>query len=303
MLDNIKSLYIFKKVIDFIPKRKYLEVFIRNKKLQKKLNISIDTYIKYYNQIEIEIIPDCENEYEYKWDFINIKKESDKSFYHIYFNESNEEIKRNYINKNEKISKIKVIIDMEEKLLSHLFSGCDMVKEIRFIKFNRTDFTDYSEMFCNCEKLNNLDISKLKTDNIKTMTYMFFNCKNLKNLDLSNFKTDKLRNISYMFFRCSSLKSLDLSNFNTNNVKRMEYSFSDCISLKELNISNFVFNEHNNVEYMFSNCSEELKDKIKNKYKNLAENAFYDEADELSCDCCDCCDGGSFDDSFDDCRE
>ena len=140
MLNNIKSLYIFKEVIDFIPKRKYLEVFINNKKLQKKLNISIDTYIKYYNQIEIEIIPDYENRYE--WNFINIKEESDKSFYHIYFNESDEEIKRDYINKNEKISKIKIIIDMEEKSLAHLFEDSYHIKKINFIKFNRTNFTD-----------------------------------------------------------------------------------------------------------------------------------------------------------------
>jgi hypothetical protein len=39
--------------------------------------------------------------------FINIKEESDKSFYHIHFNESNEEIKRHYINKNEKYQELK----------------------------------------------------------------------------------------------------------------------------------------------------------------------------------------------------
>ena len=93
------------------------------------------------------------SEYDNKNKFINIKEESDKSFYHIYFNESNEEIKRNYINKNEKISKIKVIIDMEEKSLKELFQECYCVKEIKFVKFNRTDFTDYSYMFRNCKNL------------------------------------------------------------------------------------------------------------------------------------------------------
>ena len=278
MLNNIKSLYILKEVIYFIPKRKYLEVFVKNKKLQKKLNISIDTYIKYYNQIEIEIIPEYEN--RYGSNFINIKEESDKPFYHIYFNAGDEEIKIDYINKNEKISKIKVIIDMEEKSLAHLFEDCCHIKEIKFIKFNRTDFNDYSYMFSNCEKLNNLDISKLKTNNVETMAYMFTYCKNLKKINLSKFKTDKLRNISYMFLGCRSLESLDLSNFNTNNIITMENLFSDCISLKELNISNFIFNEYINAEYMFNNCSKELKDEIRNKYKNLAENAFYDEEDE-----------------------
>ena len=36
----------------------WILLIINNKTLQKKLNISIDTYIKYSNQIEIEIIPD-----------------------------------------------------------------------------------------------------------------------------------------------------------------------------------------------------------------------------------------------------
>ena len=88
-----------------------------------------------------------------KINFINIKEENDKSFYHIYFNENNEEIKRNYINKNEKISKIKIIIDMEEKSLKELFKECHCVKQIKFIKFNRTDFTDYSYMFYSCSEL------------------------------------------------------------------------------------------------------------------------------------------------------
>ena len=109
MIDNLKSLHIFKKLVNFVPKIKYLEIFVHSKKLQKKLNISIDTYIKLYNQIEIEIIPDMSkiSEDGNKNKFINIKEESEKSFYHIYFNESNEEIKRNYINKNEKYLKLK----------------------------------------------------------------------------------------------------------------------------------------------------------------------------------------------------
>ena len=279
MLDKIKSIVNFKEVTEFITKRKYLKIFINNKKLQTKLNISIDTYIEYYNnQIEIEIIPDMNklSEDDNKNKFINIKEESDKSFYHIYFDESNEEIEIHYINKNEKISRIKVIIDMEVKSLANLFKDYYNIKEIKFIKFNRTDYIDYSYMFSNCKKLNNLDISKLKTDNVKNMNHMFNNCSSLKNLNLSNFQTDKVIDISYMFDGCSSLESLDLSNFNTNNIKSMEYLFSDCRSLKALNISNFIFNEYANVEYMFRCCSQELKNEIRNEFKNLNESAFYE---------------------------
>ena len=51
-----------------------------------------------------------------------------------------------------------------------------------------------------------------------------------------------------MFFECSSLKELNLSNFNTNNVIDMNA--------------------------MFFGCSEQLKMKIKSKYKNIKKEAF-----------------------------
>jgi len=249
MLDNIKSIYILKKIIINLSKRRYLYLIIHNKNLQNKLNISIDNYIKYYNQIEIEIIPD-KKKMICKEEFIRIRDEKDKSFYHIYFNNENEEIERNYLTKDEDVSKIKVLIDMEVKSIEALFSGCYCIKEIKFIKFNRTDFNDFRYMFNDCKYLKNIDIKKLKTNNVENMDNMFNSCKSLKKLDLSNFITDK--------------------------VKTMRYIFEDCLSLKELNISNFKFNKSTDVEYMLSNCSKELKNEIKNKYKDINDEAFYD---------------------------
>ena len=75
---------------------------------------------------------------------------------------------------------------------------------------------------------------------------------------------------------CKSLEKLDLSNFNIDKVQTMYSMFGNCDSLKELNISNFKFNESINVEKMFSNCQLELKNEIKDKYKNINKNAFYD---------------------------
>ena len=248
MLDNIKSLYILKAIFTNLSKRKYLCLIIHNKKLQSKLNISIDTYIKYYNQIEIEIIPD-KNQINNNNKFINIMDERDKSFYHIYFNNENVEIKRNYFTINEDVSKIKVLIDMEVKSIEALFYECYSIKEIKFIKFNRTDFNNYQYMFYYCLNLKNIDIKKLKTNNVENMDNMFFLCETLEKLDLSNFITDK--------------------------VKRMYKMFEDCLSLKELNISNFKFNESTDIEYMFSNCPKELKKKIKYKYNDIDLNAFF----------------------------
>ena len=277
-MENFKSLYILKQIIKFIQKKKYLEIIVHNKNLQKKLNISIDTYIKLYNQIEIEIIPDISelDEDDVTNKFILINSECDKPFFHIYFDESHEEVKRNYLNKEDKISKIKVLIDMEVKSLKYLFY-CSSAKEIKFIKYNRNDSsdTDYSYMFSGCKNLINLDISKIKTNNVKNMSYMFYNCSSLKNLNLSNFKTDQVTDITKMFSGCRSLETLDLSSFKTDNINNMNYAFHDCISLKELNISNFVFNNSTNVEYLFSNCSKKLKKDIKKKFKNINANAFF----------------------------
>ena len=244
MLENLKSLYNLKQVIKFIQKKKYLEIIVHNKNLQKKLNISIDTYIKFYNQIEIEIIPDISEleEDDVANKFIKINPECDKPFFHIYFDESHEEVKRNYLNKKDKISKIKVLIDMEVKSLSYLFYY-SLAKEIKFIKNNRnySSDTDYSHMFYECKNLINLDISKLKANNVKDMSCMFYNCSSFKNLNLSNCKTDQVTDISNMFAGCSSLEALDLSNFKTDNINKMDYAFHDCISLKELNISNILY--------------------------------------------------------------
>ena len=79
-----------------------------------------------------------------------------------------------------------------------------------------------------------------------------------------------------MFDGCSSLKKLNISNFNTNNVTKMGCMFRGCSSLKELNLSNFNTNNVTNMNYMFEGCSDEFKKKIKSKYKNIKEVAFYE---------------------------
>ena len=107
-----------------------------------------------------------------------------------YFNNDKTEIKRNYLEHNEKIGKIKVFIDYQVKSLKALFLYCN-VEEIYFIKYNRKDITDMSLMFYGCHSLFNLDISKLNTENVKYMNLMFGNCKCLKNLNISNFRTEK----------------------------------------------------------------------------------------------------------------
>ena len=82
--------------------------------------------------------------------------------------------------------------------------------------------------------------------------------------------------MALMFHDCSSLKELNISNFNTNNVKTMKCMFYGCSSLKELNISNFNTKNVTRMNGMFNRCSDEFQKKIKSKYKNIKEEAFYD---------------------------
>ena len=93
--DNLKSDYFLRKLFDILKENKSLNIFKYNKKLQKRLNISIDNYKKYsqlYSSIEIELKL-SDDKYG---QFINIS-DKDKEYYHIYFDNSNEEIKRNYL--------------------------------------------------------------------------------------------------------------------------------------------------------------------------------------------------------------
>ena len=57
MLNSIKSNYILKKIFDNVEKNLYLRLLKNNKNLQTKLDLSIDTYKEYYDEIEIGIIP------------------------------------------------------------------------------------------------------------------------------------------------------------------------------------------------------------------------------------------------------
>ena len=95
-----------------LKRKKVLNIVKINKNIKKRLNININDYKEYseaFTPIEIEIKP-VSNKYG---QFINIKEE--EKYYHIYFNNNKEEMKRNYINEGEQIQIIKIIIDYQIK--------------------------------------------------------------------------------------------------------------------------------------------------------------------------------------------
>ena len=117
-LDNIKSVYILKKIFDNIPINKRLKIIQYNKKTQKKLCLSINDYSQLYLPIEIEIKPAISKYCKRK--FINIKKDNEK-YYHIYFDGKSKEINRYYLSAEEKVNKIKILIDHQVKYLKNYF--------------------------------------------------------------------------------------------------------------------------------------------------------------------------------------
>ena len=152
ILESLKSDYFLQKLYDIMPKKKKLEIVKYNKKVQNRLDLGIKDYKEYsetYSSIEIEIIPK-KGKYG---KFINIK-ENDKLYYHIYFNDNNEEIKNKYeIKKEDKVTKIKIIIDYQIKSFNSLFFDCYFIESINFKKFYINNITDMIFMFYVCSSL------------------------------------------------------------------------------------------------------------------------------------------------------
>ena len=158
IIENIKSKYILSKIYNNMTKKKKLEIVKYNQKIQNRINLSVKNYKEYsetFTPIEIEIIPK-KGEYGR---FININ-EDDKLYYHIYLNDNKEEIKNKYeINKKDKVTKIKIIIDYQVKSFKDLFHKCDCIESINFKKFYRNNIIDMSCMFYECSSLKEINLN------------------------------------------------------------------------------------------------------------------------------------------------
>ena len=252
-LDNIKSRYILKIIARNTNQKQLLKILKINRKTQKRLDLDINSYIKYselYSSIEIELIPSKNKSGK----FMKKLNKEEELYYHIYFNDSKEETKTNIIKKNENISKIKIIINHQVMSFEDLFSNGKCIESIYIKKCYRNNINNMSGMFFDCSSLKEINIFKLKTNNVENMSYMFDNCSSLKELNLKNFDTSNVKDMSKMFYGCESLEKINLSSFNTKNVIDMSYMFELCNSLKKINISNFTTEKLNEVKGMFAYC-------------------------------------------------
>ena len=254
LFNNIKSNFIFKKLIDYACKKVSFRIIKYNKNLQKRLNLSLNDFeecSKIYSSIEIEIKP-VKEKYGH---FINILREEDKFYYHIFFNNNEKEERKRYIEEGENVDKIKIKIGFQVKSLEKLFYNCECIESINFIKFLRINVINMSYMFCGCSSLKDLNLSNFNTSSVINMDSMFSRCNSLKKFDLSSFNTANVTDMVFMFSYSSSLEEIKLSNFNTNNVTDMSYMFYECSALKTSDISNFIINKETKKDYMFY-CSD-----------------------------------------------
>ena len=119
IFDNLLSDFFLIKMFDIMKKNKSLAMIKYNKKLQKRMHLNINDYKEYselYSSIEIEIKL-MNNKYG---KFINILDE-EKEYYHIYFDNLNEEKKRNYVEESDIVKTIKIIINYQIKSFNFVF--------------------------------------------------------------------------------------------------------------------------------------------------------------------------------------
>ena len=94
-LENIKSIFILKEIFHNLQKHKWLNIIKYNKKIQRRINITLNDYVE-LRKIELLIIP-FKNK---SGRFIKILKKEDEKYYHIFFDDEEKEIKKYFLNKN-----------------------------------------------------------------------------------------------------------------------------------------------------------------------------------------------------------
>ena len=167
-LKKIRSKYILKQIFDNLKENKLLNIIHYNKIYQKMMKIKLKDYKNQFSKIEIEIIPE-KNIYD---NFINVANKIIKENVYIYFNNDKEEIKRYVLNKDDNISKIKLIIDYQILSFNELFSNSNCIESICFKKFYRKNINNMNGMFHMCILLKEIYFSNFNTDSVTDMCRM-----------------------------------------------------------------------------------------------------------------------------------
>ena len=148
ILEKIRSKYILKWIFSNLHAKKLFNFIKYNKKIQNSFDFSADDY-KTLSEIEIEIIPFQQRHHYFQSKFISVYEEN-KLYYHIYFDNSQEEIKRNYLFYFEDVGKIRVKLDYHLDSFLDLFKDCECIRSINFKRFYRNNIKSMNSMFHSC---------------------------------------------------------------------------------------------------------------------------------------------------------
>ena len=125
--------------------------------------INYNDHAQTFSTIELELHL-TENSYG---KFINMEEGKEK-YYHIFFGKiyinekgkkyknisyNEKEAKKDYIDENEQVDIIKIIIEHQIESFMELFYEIDIIKKIKFSKFWRNNINNMSDMFGMCTSL------------------------------------------------------------------------------------------------------------------------------------------------------
>ena len=263
---------VIKDIFLFIHPQIRFKLIKYNKHLKTIIDLNLDTYIKNFSLIKVEVKYKEFNILQGPFFTKNIIIKylgNNKKLLIYKYNAFPCFIYDNYIS-----IRFKQIDRINFTSLKDLLSYCSDSIEIDLSNINTINVTNMSYMFNGCSSLKKLNINQLNTSNVTDMSFMFNNCSSLENLILDNFNTSNVEDMAYMFNGCRSLKLLNLNNFNTSNVINMSCMFSGCTNLYKLYIDNFDFNKVEIFDLMFFSSNYNLCQFIKNKYPKFPKKAF-----------------------------
>ena len=155
---------------------------------------------------------------------------------------------------------ITMIIKNRLNNVSHIFSGCDTLKDIKQLKhLDISNIRDFSSMFWGCLSLS--DITSLEdwdVSNITNFSHMFGGCSLLKDITpLQNWDVSNGINFENMFWGCSLLTDITpIKNWKVSNGNNFSFMFSDCLSLLNIiPLQNWNISKESQTSYMFLGCS------------------------------------------------
>lgn len=265
LLDNIKSKYALKNVFDYISYNLRLKIIFGSKKLFKNMDISIETYKKFY-EIKKLINPSCD--IDNLIDYLNLERENSDNEKFIYGCINNSPFNFSLSVENEKwrkiikfVNNVKLMItpsivnyiyDLDNENKKNIFNLLslykDNISEISFNNFNNTKKLNFEAINQIIDILKNIFQTNIDDKNdINNYSHLGY----LNEYDISNYENNnqingynKIKTISFEYNEVPPYLDITSKFFNKideiislNNIKEL---FIDANSFNEFQFANFI---------------------------------------------------------------